>query len=486
MELTIEQKRAMATAQARLRLKRKKQASPENTMAGGVVDAVTQGASLGFGDELTGLESAVLGRTPEGEWFNYDRPFGERYQRAVDAERGQQDRFREENPAVSIGSEVVGGLGTGLGAGRAGLTLMRPGAGLGSNVGRGAAEGMLYGGVAGAGYADQNSRASGAIQGGAVGGLMGGAVSGALGAGTRMLQNRAATQGAPSTQDLRKGADAAYARARQANPEFPAFNEFSGQARTVLDDQGFLPGNEIKVENALREVEKLGRQNSPATFKDLEKIRKSIGNAAGSSDAGERRLGQMLRQGLDDFMEANAPMADVKEGRQLYSRFKKAKMIEDAIEAQTNNAAASGSGGNIDNATRAVAKAILNNPKKRRGFNQQEIEALTEAVRGTPTRNALRLMGKLSPQGNGLMAALTGVGPIAASVGTGNPAFMIPMAVGAVSKTAADNSTRQALLRALATTQRGGALPQQPLMLPDGQKAALLRALSGQAGAVTQ
>ena len=86
----------------------------------GVLDSVTQGATFGFGDELTAFEAAVLGRTPEDQSFtgvgHYDVPFWQRYDRALQAERAQQRGFFEEHPVTSVAAEIGGALPVGAAA----------------------------------------------------------------------------------------------------------------------------------------------------------------------------------------------------------------------------------------------------------------------------------------------------------------------------------------------------------------------------------
>lgn len=163
---------------------------------GNTVDSLTSGIVPGS-DEITALESAVLGRQPGGgtfDLFNYDQPFGERYDAALEAERAQQRQFNEEAPLKDLGGEIVGGVG-GAVAGLRGLGAMTqaPGAvGRGASaayrwlfnpqtmagtVGRagaaGAGAGAAFGfGEGEGGFAD---RAQSAATGGLVGGTVGGA-----------------------------------------------------------------------------------------------------------------------------------------------------------------------------------------------------------------------------------------------------------------------------------------------------------------------
>jgi hypothetical protein len=53
--------------------------------------------------------------------------------------------------------------------------------------------------------------------------------------------------------------------------------------------------------------------------------------------------------------------------------------------------------GNIDNATRQRLVALKNS---RDNWTSDELDALNDAIRGSPTQNAFRLIGKLSPEGD--------------------------------------------------------------------------------------
>lgn len=158
---------------------------PDSTMLEGIIDAFTQGASFGFGDELTGLEAALLGKTPSGKWFDYSHPFRDRYKAARDAERAQQDRFREEHPVAAYGTMVAGTIPTAmiLGPEAAVGDSMSAGAipaavtpgldvAVGGSLAKAIGTGALQGGLFGAGEAegDLSDRAVGALTGALTGG----------------------------------------------------------------------------------------------------------------------------------------------------------------------------------------------------------------------------------------------------------------------------------------------------------------------------
>jgi hypothetical protein len=170
------------------------QAAPKQSIGGGMMDSVTQGLVI-VGDELTAAEAALLGKTPDGAWFDYSQSMGDRYDAALAAERGQQKQFAKDHPYLDAIGEVGGALLTGLGAGRAGLTMMGRSATTAGNIGRGAAEGLAYGAAYGAGGGEgARDRALGALEGGALGAVAGGALTGAAQGIGKAFANRSASR----------------------------------------------------------------------------------------------------------------------------------------------------------------------------------------------------------------------------------------------------------------------------------------------------
>jgi hypothetical protein len=167
-------------------------------------------------------------------------------------------------------------------------------------------------------------------------------------------------------------------------------------------------------------------------------------------DPSEKALGNMIIEKIDDFI-ANARPGEVlagnskdaakaiSEARNMWGRMRRSEQVADAIGKADLRAASTGSGGNADNATRQNIRRLL---EKGRGFTADEKAAMEKIVRGSPGQNALRLAGKLSPQGNGLMAAL-GIGGTMV-----NPMIGAASLGGMAAKTAADGMT-QANVKAL-------------------------------------
>lgn len=150
-------------------------------------------------------------------------------------------------------------------------------------------------------------------------------------------------------------------------------------------------------------------------YRDL--IKPSYRNPDMEADA---HFGQIIVDEIDDLIGRANP-ANLVSGnaddaaramtaaREANKRYRRTETIEEAITKAVRRTESTGSGGNINNALRQNIRQILDNPKKRRNFTQDEVAAMEQLVRQGATENFLRLVGKLSPSGNGLMAAL-GIG----------------------------------------------------------------------------
>lgn len=120
-------------------------------------------------------------------------------------------------------------------------------------------------------------------------------------------------------------------------------------------------------------------------------------------------------------------------------RYYKIKAFDEAMDKAKRNVASTGSGGNVVNTYKQAVKTILNNPKSRMQFDEDELIMMERFVTGSMGDNMLRLVSKLSPTGNGLMAALN-VGAAAA-----NPAMLGVTAAGMTAKGIVDRKTLDAV-----------------------------------------
>lgn len=385
-------------------------------------DAVRGAADMmtfGLADEFSAKMGDLTGIG--GQSGNYDANL--EAQRARDAEGG--------------GARLTGQL--------AGALVM-PGAGartVGGAVLQGAGQGAAYGFGSGEGGFENR------LEEGAYGGLAGGALGGAVRAATNQLGKRFARAAIPTNEAIRKSADAAYKAAEDAGaiikPE--STQRLTQSVISDLDDFGYDAALQPGVGAVINRLQGLEGQN--LTMKRLDTIRKVAGNAAKDhNNPSQQALAGRIIDHIDDFMGDLKP-ADIVAGdsktaaneylkaRSLWGKLKKSEAVDTAALRAEWRAASTGSGGNADNALRQNVRRLVENPKTARGMSNAEKKAALAVVKGTKTQNALRLVGKLSPSGNGVMAA-AGIG--GAMV---NPVYGVPALVGLGAKSVADRMTLQ-------------------------------------------
>lgn len=158
------------------------QAAKGRDISGGFLDKYLKGATMGFGDELVAGMRTGLGAVADpfrhiGDPNYKSVPLAERYnyEKALEDERAK-DADRKTGVFGTV-AELAGGLGTGVGAARSGLTLLKQGQTLGQMARAGALEGAGYGAVSGAGEGDGlNDRLQKAFKGGVAGAAIGGSL----------------------------------------------------------------------------------------------------------------------------------------------------------------------------------------------------------------------------------------------------------------------------------------------------------------------
>lgn len=409
----------------------------------------------------------------------------------LEEERAKSEAAGERAGSAGLAADLGGAVATPVGiagqgltmAGRLGTAGMKGLKGVGARAAAVVPEAAAYGALTAAGN-DQDIGTGAGL--GAVGGGLGSVAGEAVSAGIGKVAGAFSKKPViPEVEQLKEAATQAYQRADDAGVMFSPMGVQKLQNNIVTDftDRGFLPANEPGAAAVLGELQKLEGQN--VTLKGLDTVRKMAGNAYIPGNKSNNALVQKIIGRIDEL--AQSPAADdviagdsqagataIKEARDLWSRVSKVDQVEEAIGKADLRAASTGSGGNVDNATRQNLRRVL---EKGRGFKPDEKDALETAVRGTPTQNALRLAGKLSPSGNGLMAAL-GVG--GAMV---NPMVGVASLGGMGAKAVADRMTGRNVDQLVKVLLAGGdasatkAAPNAVQRLTQSKREALARAL---------
>lgn len=454
--------------------------SEKPQQSGSLMDMLEQGATFGFADEA-GAAGAASGAflkalTSTGDLKQASDAAGEAYNRRLAEIREGVSNYRSEHPVLGIGAEVVGGLAGAGNLAKQGASLLNATRATAPALAvRGAAEGAAYGGAYGfgtgeGGFTERLGNAGGSA---ALGGLTGGVLGGAVGA----FLNRSSRAAGPTTNDLRKAADEAYGAADGAGlvVSQPRMSAAVDELLSVAKSSGIDRTIHPRATAALKRLEEAA--GTTPSLKDLELLRRILKGAAASPEPDERRIANILIDKFDDVVNGLKPSdiqagdiltatSELNKARDLWSRMRKTELIEGVVMKAKRRAASTGSGGNIDNALRQNIRALLDNPRRIRGFTSEERALMEAVVKGGPIQNVLRLLGKLSPHGNGLMAAL-GIGGTAV-----NPALAIVPAVGAAAKFVADRGT-PAKIQALLSATRQGGIPTPGANISEAQRALL-------------
>lgn len=461
----------------------------QNTLAAAQSGAV-QGMTLGFGDELN-----AAAMTPIDMVRNKSMDVAGQFGKALQATQDQFAGTQALNPQAAQMGDVTGSLALlGKAPSSAAAAAAAP-AVISSRLGlKGAAQGAAFGAVNGLGRGTTpEDRLKQAGLGAVTGGAFGGAVGGALGS-----FGRPTVAGAiPSINDLELAKTAAYAKADAAGARYtpPAYE---GMVQNILKDastDNISAVRHPKAVSLIKQMSAAADGGYAPTLTQLDQWRQVarrdlVAPAAGNPDqAAEAHFGGQIIDNIDHFID-NAKPTDmatgsatqaasaIQDARAANSVFRKSQTVQDAIVTAQHRAASTGSGGNVNNAIRQNIRKILDSPKKVAPFSPGERQMMEQIINSSALQNTLRLIGKLSPVGNGLMAAL-GIGAVAS-----NPLMAaFPMA-GAVAKHFADNATQAAASRLQAAVARGGvAVPPLPLSAAQGRlvnAAPVISALQGQ------
>jgi hypothetical protein len=230
------------------------------------------------------------------------------------------------------------------------------------------------------------------------------------------FMNRASA--APSLQTLQQAKTAAY---KAVDNEGISVNgnqtaDLANKVKTAVADTNYVPDVDKQTFGALQIIER--NAGKPLTLGQLDKIRQGLWTRIKEAP-NEVAIFDIIDEvdNLIASLPAATPLMAV--ARLANSRFKKAELIENAFQKAKDQTASTGSGGNIVNKYRQTVTSIINNPKQAKFFSGDEIAMMRNFVSGSNAENALRLVGKLAPSGNGLMMALN-IGAVAA-----NPAMAL-------------------------------------------------------------
>lgn len=247
-------------------------------------------------------------------------------------------------------------------------------------------------------------------------------------------------------EQLRPAKEAAYKAADDAGVTYSpqAMDRLVSNIRTDLAKARLNTARHPKAASFVADDLAALEGQSP-TLTELDQIRQVVSrDVAGAADKAERFMGKRIIRQIDEFTNSAGPQdvvsgdaqaaADlINRARDLNTRYRKVDAVEGAVKSAVRRAGSTGSGGNSDNAIRQNLRRVL---EKGNNLTSQEANALEEIVMGGKGQNLLRQLGKLSPSGNGLMAA----GNLFSAAALG-PLGAVPGVAGIVAKLSADRMT---------------------------------------------
>jgi len=228
------------------------------------------------------------------------------------------------------------------------------------------------------------------------------------------------------------------------NPSSTA--RLSAQLSTLTRKQGFNPTIHPKVNAALKEFEAVsGRSQS---LSEIDVLRRVANSAAKSIEPDEARLGNLMVNRIDDFLDTAGRNelsgttknigAKYRDARQLWRRVKKSEQIEEAFSKAQLQATG------FENGIRTQFRSILNNKKARKGFTKEELDSMRQVVKGGSLENMAKMIGRFGfsegQASNMLMGSLGVAG--GAAIGGAAGAVAVPL-IGQMSRTLAQKLTRK-------------------------------------------
>jgi hypothetical protein len=305
----------------------------------------------------------------------------------------------------------------------------------------------------------------------------------------------------PSANELKGTGGFGFDMARQMDVRYTpqSVQNMALKLRSQLHAAGYRESNAPKVYAELNALSRPVAPGSFASIDDIHAIRMALGKAAQDfNNPTEQGAASQFISAIDDFITNPDPKAVVAgpvagaggvwdDAMGNYAAGKRSDRLQGIEESTGRRAAASNSGLNLDNTIRQRVSGLLDDPKKRSGFSQEELDLLETVAKGTAPRNVTRFIGNLLGGGGGLGAMITGMG---AGVMTGSTAPMLlgtaVVGTGVAAKGVANRLTKSALRNADEAVRKRSPLYQDRVANPElAAKGAGVRSMPGRAAGAT-
>jgi hypothetical protein len=462
-----------------------------------------EGYGPGSAAVASGLNTAFLNAPRNLKAYVESTRSGKPFQEEYERQRRLEEAAEQQYPKASALGSAAGIVGQGLMIPAAAPESILGRTLLGRSVAGGLTGGALEGGKT---YADTKNPVEAALAAakGAALGLAAAPVVEKLAApAARFVGEKAGAIAPkipiPNKEELFDMARKAYEKSENAGvmikPE--AIKQLHGDIEQELANKGYHPKNTPEIKPALDELYKLtipsmnGMPNY-TTLKGLDTINQIARSASTSINPQSRLMGGIFHEKLNDFLDnlaqhhvitGNAPDAveSLKNARHLWKTARKTEEIENLLDTAGLRAASTGSGGNINNTIRQEVRKLIERDRKKPGrWTPDELHAMRAVAKGGLTQNAARLVGKLSPGGNGLTMMLE------LGAALHNPGTLLAPVVGHIAKHSADKATHAGMHDLKNLVISGGFRKNMPDALPSGIQKLENVGVSGEVGADRQ
>ena len=369
---------------------------------GGVGSAFAHGAGFGWSDEILGHMGAIT-ESLGGSDLSYD----ELYTRFKEFEESRVQDYWDKSPGKAFGAEVAGAITTtALTRGTAPMLLLRSSKFI-KDLSKGwkaflASTG--YGGVYGAGTAQEGERGKGAAKVGILSG-MGGWVLNKFGTGIYNKYDKwfkKANQ-SPTIENLKNLKNEAYNNAKELGIKFHGsiVERFKNIGIKSLDE-GYDPEVEKITASSVTLFEKvLDRAYlKGATFEQLDLLQRQLWSKLNQSGGKEVKIYKLINA-VGDLIKSHpdqsAASFAAKQANRVYN---KAKMLDIEFNKVLNNDKISG---NLGQKYRMAVRGILNSKRLSKFLEPEDIAQLQKFLTKSFTDKTLKNIGSLGMGGSGVM-----------------------------------------------------------------------------------
>ena len=254
---------------------------------------------------------------------------------------------------------------------------------------------------------------------------------------------------APTVQSLKSEKNYAYEQVKRSGQGFSpneAQDMVNRAVRSAFDKGAFSATDDATME-AVNLLEGLSGQ--AINLAEHDKLVRKLGKIY-SRAKDQPEILAMIKS-MDDSLASKAGSENVvKTARAANAKYAKAMLLEKEF-GKIQRMVDSGSSIDVVSRYKSSISKILDNPNKVKFFSPDEVTAMNNIVKGSLPKSAMNIVGKLAPNGNGLMTYL--------NIATAyiNPAFLGLTAVSGVSRKISRSQIKSATRQLQDLVAAGGA-----------------------------